>query len=508
MKVLKGLVFPLKYVKMNYNVKIEKCGVTMEQQVTEKKETEKTKNLPLFILKIVGNVIFYLIIIALLLFSIMNIRAGNKVDGYPNIFGKGFLSVQTDSMKGDKEDSFEAGDLIIVSVFKEKKVNDLKVGDVITFYDATVNDNKGGLNSHRIVYINRESEDNQSGNITSVVTQGDKSVSDFNWTYNPDSTDPNAPERNLDLLSHNHVQIVQIKDIRGVMTSVWHGAGTALDNVQKYWLFIFVLPVLLFLIFEVLMVAKNVMALKNEKKKSQIDSDNVIDIEAQKEELRAQILAELKAEQEKQAIETEAVAEEKPVEVSEEVAEDPEVIEEKPQEEEVSEPKEAEDPVALEKPVEEPIVEEPVIEGPVTESIVEETQPKEEEVPAPEAVEVKQEEQPKKTTTRKTAGTKKTATGTKKTASTTKKTTTSTSAAKKPAAKKSTSAKATVGEKTTTSTAKKSSTGAKTTTTSAKKPASSSKKTTASTGAKKTTSTAKKTTTKKTSTEVTKEKGE
>lgn len=502
MKVLKGLVFPLKYVKMNYNVKIEKCGVTMEQQVMEKKETEKTKNLPLFILKIVGNVIFYLIIIALLLFSIMNIRAGNKVDGYPNIFGKGFLSVQTDSMKGDKEDSFEAGDLIIVSVFKEKKVNDLKVGDVITFYDATVNDNKGGLNSHRIVYINRESEDNQSGNITSVVTQGDKSVSDFNWTYNPDSTDPNAPERNLDLLSHNHVQMVQIKDIRGVMTSVWHGAGTTLDNVQKYWLFIFVLPVLLFLIFEILMVAKNVMALKNEKKKSQIDSDNVIDIEAQKEELRAQILAELKAEQEKQAIEAETVAEEKPGEATEEAVEAPEVIEEMPQEEEVSEPKEVEAPVALETPVEEPVAEEPVIEEPVVESIVEEPQPKEEEMPAPETIEVKQEEQPKKTTTRKT-------TGTKKTTSTTKKTTTSTSAAKKPAAKKSTAAKkATAGEKKTTSTAKKSSTGAKTTTTSAKKPASSTKKTTASTGTKKTTSSAKKTTAKKTGTEVAKEKGE
>lgn len=487
---------------MNYNLKIEKCGVAMEQQVILKKETDKQKNLPLFILKIVGNVIFYMIIIALLLFSIMNIRAGNKVDGYPNIFGKGFLSVQTNSMKGDNEDSFDTGDLIIVSVFKEKKANDLKVGDVITFYDPTVNNNKGGLNSHRIVYINRDSNDNQSGNITSVVTQGDKSVKDYNWTFNPDSTDPNAPKRNQELLASNNAQTVQIKDIRGVMTSIWHGAGRTLDNIQKYWLFIFVLPVLLFLVFEIFMVAKNVMALKNEKKKSEIDPNNVIDIEAQKEVLRAQILAELQAEQEKQALEEakEEIKNEEPVvENTLEPLEENKVEEAIEPQNEISEIEQNQEEAkeAIEEPIQEA---KPLDEVAVVEPIDEPVEPQAEQaIEEPEKV---VEASPAKPKTRTTAA-KKPSTGAKKSASTTKKTTTTSKATttKKPATK----ATSTTAKKSTT--AAKSSTAKKTTgtkTSTAKKPATAKTQT----GAKKTTGTTKKTTTKKTNTEVAKEKGE
>lgn len=422
----------------------------MEQQVIEKKEAKEKRNTPLFVLKIVGNVIFYFIIIVLLLLSIMNIRAGNQNDAFPNIFGKGFLSVQTDSMNGDKDDSFKKGDLIFVKVFKEKKANNLKVNDVITFYDSTVNDNKGGLNSHRIVYINKDAD----GSVISVVCQGDKSAKDYNWTFNPESTEPNAPIRNQELLSSNNVQTVSINNIKGVMTSIWHGAGKTVDGIQKNWLFIFVLPVLAFLIFEIFMVAKNVMALRNEKKG--ISNDNVIDIEAQKEELRAQILAELRAEQglpaaeeNKEELKTEEVADSKG---------EPEETPTESNEAELKEEQPAEEPVFEEVPVaEEQLVEEQVAEEePKEESVVEET-PVVSETPKEEPV---TEEQPvKKTTTKKTTSTtaKKPAAKT----STTKKTTST--AAKKPAAKASTAKKTTASK--TSTTKKTTSTGAKKTTT-------------------------------------------
>ncbi|MDE7100584.1 MAG: hypothetical protein K2O05_01875, partial [Anaeroplasmataceae bacterium] len=418
----------------------------MEQQVIENKEAKEKRNTPLFVLKIVGNVIFYFIIIVLLLLSIMNIRAGNQSDAFPNIFGKGFLSVQTDSMNGDKDDSFKAGDLLFVKVFKEKKANHLKVNDVITFYDSTVNDNKGGLNSHRIVYINYDAE----GNVLSVVCQGDKSAKDYNWTFNPESTDSNAPIRNQELLSGNHAQTVSLKDIKGVMTSIWHGAGKTVDGIQKNWLFIFVLPVLAFLIFEIFMVAKNVMALKNEKKG--INNDNVIDIEAQKEELRAQILAELRAEQGLPPVEENKA--EAPTEEEDDSKDESEETPVESNESELKEEQPAEEPVAEEAPTEEPVVEEtPVVEEQSVEEPVAAEEPKEESVVEEEPVvsetpkeEPVAEEQPvKKTTTKKPAASKTstakktTSTAAKKPAakaSTTKKTTST--AAKKPAAKAST----------------------------------------------------------------------
>ena len=480
----------------------------MEQQVIENKEAKEKKITPLFVLKIVGNVFFYFIIIILLLLSIMNIRAGKQNESFPNIFGKGFLSVQTNSMNGDKEDSFKAGDLLFVKVFKEKKANDLKVNDIITFYDSTVNDNQGGLNSHRIVYINYDKD----GNVASVVCQGDKSAMDYNWTFNPESTDSNAPIRNQELLSGNHAQTVSLKDIKGVMTSIWHGAGKTVDGIQKNWLFIFVLPVLAFLIFEIFMVAKNVMALKNEKKG--INNDNVIDLEAQKEELRAQILAELRAEQglkEPEVAPKEESQEEDTLEkeaTPEDAAPSEEIHEEQPEDDAVEERPSAEEESNKE-PVEEKVLEatpedkEEVLEAEQSEITLEEPEAAPEEPIQPEEVseEPKEEKPVKKTTAKKATSTVAKKPAAAKT-STTKKTTST--AAKKPTAAKTSTTKKTTSTAAKKPTAAKTSTTKKTTSTTAKKPAAAKASTT-----KKTTSTgAKKTTTKKTNTGAKKESGE
>ena len=71
----------------------------MENTNIEKlnKEPMTTKQKVILGLKIAGNVVFYVVIILLFLFSIMNINAGGK-GGIPNLFGKGYLSVKTNSM--------------------------------------------------------------------------------------------------------------------------------------------------------------------------------------------------------------------------------------------------------------------------------------------------------------------------------------------------------------------------------------------------------------------------
>ena len=266
----------------------------MENQVTV--EQKSTKELVLKITKIAGNVVFYAVIVFLLLFSIMNIRGSKDTASYPNIFGRGMLAVVSDSMDGDMEDSFQVGDLLIVKTFKEKNFDELEVGDVVTFYDQDANNGQGGLNSHRIVFISND----QNGNRNAVVVQGDLSVKVRNYTYNP--LDESRVKVNGEMVSSGEVDYLSADDILGVMVSVKDNAGKTLLSVQKNWFFIFVIPVLIFLLVEIFMVVKNVMDLKNEKQKEELKKTNEelkADLEAQKEALRAEILAELKKEAEK-----------------------------------------------------------------------------------------------------------------------------------------------------------------------------------------------------------------
>ena len=460
------------------------------------KETEK-KNTPLFILKIVGNVLFYAVIITLLLFSIMNINAGSKNGGFPNIFGRGFLSVQSDSMtkNGGKltadYDSYEIGqfskgDLLLVKVVKEKDINNLKVGDVITFYDSSINN----LNSHRIVYIQKDS----NNNVISIDVQGDK-IASMLGVFDPVNGDDSF---NYGLQTAGHIQNFStgnFNQIKGVVTGVNSGAGKVLENIQQNWLWYFVLPVLVFLLFEVFMVVKNIMDLKGAKQKAELANDKeamMADLEAQKEELRRQILAEMGIQQPTQQAETpkeeattqvEEVKEEVQAEVEPVVQAEPEVTEEIKEEAATTDAVVVEETTDVEvEPVQEETKEEakeePVADAVVTENVIQtldepssitEVVPQEEvkaEVLEPEVqtevvgvqenteevVEPAQEAKP--TTTKKPAAKKTTTTAKKSSSSTTKKTTTSkTSTAKKTststAAKNSTTTKKTTTKKTT-----------------------------------------------------------
>lgn len=287
-----GIMIQLKYINFVFR------GEIMENNEV-KGEKKTTKEKTIFGLKIAGNIIFYLIIIALLLFSIMNINAGSKNGGFPNIFGKGFLSVQSDSMKRDenrnileewndyKIGDFEKGDLLIVKVFKDSDCSSLKVGDVVTFLDKDLNNGAGGLNTHRIVYI---SDDKKS-----IITQGDARAQLTPFKKDNPFEGDNATY-NFTLEAQGAIENVEVENLKGVVTGVNVGAGKVLDNIQKNWLWYFVLPVLVFLLFEVFLVVRNIMDLKGAKQSAKLLSDKeamMADLEAQKEEMRKQILAEL-----------------------------------------------------------------------------------------------------------------------------------------------------------------------------------------------------------------------
>lgn len=115
-------------------------------------------------LKIVGNVILCALFAVILFLTILIVLSGNK--GYTSLFGTAFVAVETDSMDGNKKDSFQAGALLKLDLLSYEEKLELKEGDIISFYD-----NVSGhrfINSHRIVEIWGE------GNGRAFVTRGDK----------------------------------------------------------------------------------------------------------------------------------------------------------------------------------------------------------------------------------------------------------------------------------------------------------------------------------------------
>jgi signal peptidase I len=209
------------------------------------------------------NVIFYSIIVLLLAFSIANISV-KKDNDIANLFGIGFLSVQSDSMEGTLEHSFSKGDLIFVSLLDENGRANLQVGDVITFYDLSVRD----FNTHRIVeFLDIDGE-------VYVRTKGD-----------------NASQADLEPLHITNALAVHRSSISGI--------GTSIDYLQTsagFALFI-ILPVVLFLLVEGILLVKHVFVMNKFKMEHYYAVEKekaLVSLEAEKERIRQQVMSELK----------------------------------------------------------------------------------------------------------------------------------------------------------------------------------------------------------------------
>ena len=225
-------------------------------------------------LKISGNVIFYVIIFLLLLFSIANLSVKTNSD-VANILGRGFLPVVSDSMSGNKEDSFNKGDLVFVKLISDDEKENLEIGQIVTFYDLSL----AALNTHRIVDL---------GN-GFIVTQGDKANSI-------------APYRSGEDNSGIQYEIVAFENIKAVSTGHIGGVGSAINYLQTpvgFALFV-ILPVVLLLAYQGFVLTKTLLAVNKEKIEAQHATDKQALLEAEKERIRKELLEELKKEQEKQ----------------------------------------------------------------------------------------------------------------------------------------------------------------------------------------------------------------
>lgn len=231
------------------------------------------------VLKIIGNVFFYLVIIFLLIFSIANIKVKKESD-VPNVFGKGFIAVIRESMEGGEPDSIKMGDLIFVSMLNEEKIEELVIGDIVTFFDWNIM----ALNTHRIKEIVKEDD-----KVVSVVTQGDKAALSAEYVIGESNTG-------------KQFEIVLPDDLKAKQTSTWSGAGNALVFIQSPLGFglCVILPVVILVVFQAVILVRTILAINRKKLEDQHaleKEDTMKQLESDKEKMRAELLEELKKEQ-------------------------------------------------------------------------------------------------------------------------------------------------------------------------------------------------------------------
>ena len=187
------------------------------------------------VLKIVGDVVFVIVMLFALFIAVTNLRARAN-NGIPNLFGKGFLTVNSDSMAGNEKDSFTTKDLVVVDIVNtknyEERVLDLEIGDIITYYDFA----EGKVISHRIIAI---TETGDATNPTFTV-KGD------NWAVTT------AVSGRSVLAVYNH----KVAGIGSIMA--WFASGFG-------FFVIVVLPCVLFLVYEIYRFIKTLNEYNREK---------------------------------------------------------------------------------------------------------------------------------------------------------------------------------------------------------------------------------------------------
>jgi len=191
-------------------------------------------------LGIAGNVLFYLLLIALLLFSISNLSVRSEKD-LPSIFGKGFVSILSGSMEGDEKDNFPTGSLVFIDMLSDQQKDNLEVGQIVVFYD----------NVQRIHIIHRIKQ------ITgdTVITQGDVNA---NMHGHFDGTNFNP---NMQLEASNK------KDVIGLYTGHITGVGSFIQEVRTpngllLWV---VLPLFILFAFEAVVLIRYIIRRNKEK---------------------------------------------------------------------------------------------------------------------------------------------------------------------------------------------------------------------------------------------------
>lgn len=238
---------------------------------------------------IVDVLVVCVLIVSILILTMVLTTKGD--DGVPNVFGKAPITVLSDSMKGDKPDDFEKGDLLLCDVVDKTADNKYKVGDVVTFKLDGVDideDDQDDFITHRIYKVNKDG---------TYQTKGDA-----NTTYDQDKN-ANAW---ADVNPSNIVAVYNGAKIGGL------GNFIAYLQTGLGFFLIVLLPMIIFFLYQAIRVVINIIAYNKEKtlKKAQEMIENADLTEEQKQKAIEEYLAQQAAKEEpKEEVKEETEAE-------------------------------------------------------------------------------------------------------------------------------------------------------------------------------------------------------
>ena len=212
----------------------------MSNKNTEAKSSKGKKALNIAL--IVVQVLIVIVAIAFSISILLSTGYESNTD-----FGKSsirLMPVLTDSMNGDKSDSFKAGDLIIVKSAEKVNVDELEVGDIVTYLDYVGADLQ--FVTHRIV---------------------DKSI-----TTLADGSQVAVFETMGDAETSGITKTLYSGDIKGVYVGKLAGVGSAVFWLQDptHFFLVIMLPLILLLLYNAYLVVRMVIEYKLKKQKEQL----------------------------------------------------------------------------------------------------------------------------------------------------------------------------------------------------------------------------------------------
>ena len=219
------------------------------------------------ILGVISDVLLVILIVVAIAITVMTFTSKSSETGIGNVAGYTPFSVQTDSMSP----TIGKGDLIIAKEVINPQ-EELKVGDVITFY-TLMQDGAGntvkGFNTHRILDVQL----NNDGSVYYYVTKGDAMETEDNQKVYPDDIVAKQVGAGVDE-SGNYV--------KGLTVS---GFGNALDFLQSQLGFMIcvIIPLALFFIWQVYKLIAMFMAAKAEKISDDVKRQAIEEYLAQQE---------------------------------------------------------------------------------------------------------------------------------------------------------------------------------------------------------------------------------
>lgn len=224
------------------------------------------------VINIVGNVLIVIICVFILMFAIMAINKSKL--GYNKLFGHTALAVETHSMDGE---TFKQGDLIFGKLLKDSEKTELEKDQIITFWAREIvnGEQKTIINTHRIVDVIKS----DAMGITEYKTKGDA----------------NTGQDEIGVLSN---------EIISVYTGKIKGLGSLILFLQGRtgFLILVVVPSVLAAAYCVLIFVKNLKGYgkvkqqeEQEALKQKIIAEKDAESEVAKQQLREQLLEEMKA---------------------------------------------------------------------------------------------------------------------------------------------------------------------------------------------------------------------